>query len=544
MGQEECEVCGKRVYLMERLSVENHIFHRTCFKCHTCSTQLKPGSYEFDQNTDQFYCRSHYRELLRQRTVKRTMEQRGLTSPEGEREEALQGPKRKKKVSDSGSDEGGEDDALKIAVPRTIVKGGSKGAVGDDTKSEENEATPTQAVLATPTDVSRQESAKIRSGLPTLLKSLAAAKQKTEQNGITSSPSPSPSPTSPSSPAKKEGDEQKREVVLSRPSQLGDGAPAATSEAQNSKSSEVGARSGRTGDIAALPTKPLPPVTSAHLATGKTGSVGVKVQVPVTVSPEQKLPGKQLSGQQVQVTVDREKEKKLEAEREKREREAREREARERERERERKEQEAKREKERERKEQEAKREKERERREQEVKREKEKREQESKKERERERKEHEVKRERERKEQEAKRQKERERKEQEARREKERRDQEVKRERERERREQEAKRERERKEQEAKEREREREEKERERQRKAAESDNKESVPIKPPRRRTRKAQAVATPTESETAPEKVHEAGGQLAIFSCYLFLIFAVVLYSLSFGAYKLYVTLWQN
>ena len=172
MGQEECESCGQRVYLMERLAAENHIFHRACFKCQICSTHLKPGSYEYDLNTDQFYCRTHYRELLRHRSVKRTMEQRGLTMEEKETE--VHSPKRKKKF------------ATTAFVPEQGTKSGEGSPVKTKPSLPSNnrtdalqgvglQATPT---VATPTDISREDSEKIRGELPSLLKALAGEKGK------------------------------------------------------------------------------------------------------------------------------------------------------------------------------------------------------------------------------------------------------------------------------------------------------------------------------------------------------------------------------
>lgn len=79
MGMECCEECGERVFLMERLGVENRVFHRTCFKCSTCRCKLKAGSYEYDTHTDKFYCRQHYREALRTQTITRAMAERGLS---------------------------------------------------------------------------------------------------------------------------------------------------------------------------------------------------------------------------------------------------------------------------------------------------------------------------------------------------------------------------------------------------------------------------------------------------------------------------------
>ena len=168
MGQEECESCGKRVYLMERLAIENHVFHRTCFKCYSCSTQLKLGSYEFDGVSNQFYCRTHHRDLLRHRTAKRTIDERNLASPTGGDDEGAE-PKRKR---GSDSHVGSHDDDSKVVNSTTsdTETPTTAGRHGD---------IETTKVLATPTDVSRQESSRIRSELPSLLKTLATAKQDT-----------------------------------------------------------------------------------------------------------------------------------------------------------------------------------------------------------------------------------------------------------------------------------------------------------------------------------------------------------------------------
>ena len=78
MGMEQCADCGQRVFLMERLGVENRVFHRNCFNCSKCRIRLKAGSYEYDAATDKFYCRQHYREALRTQTIRRSMIARGM----------------------------------------------------------------------------------------------------------------------------------------------------------------------------------------------------------------------------------------------------------------------------------------------------------------------------------------------------------------------------------------------------------------------------------------------------------------------------------
>ena len=51
-----CRLCDKKVFLMERLTVESKLFHRICFKCSVCGIQLKTSTYEYDRATGLFYC--------------------------------------------------------------------------------------------------------------------------------------------------------------------------------------------------------------------------------------------------------------------------------------------------------------------------------------------------------------------------------------------------------------------------------------------------------------------------------------------------------
>ncbi|XP_010885225.2 protein-methionine sulfoxide oxidase mical3b isoform X4 [Esox lucius] len=55
-----CFFCGKRVYVMERLSAEGLFFHRSCFQCDHCSATLRQASYAFDRPSGKFYCKPHY----------------------------------------------------------------------------------------------------------------------------------------------------------------------------------------------------------------------------------------------------------------------------------------------------------------------------------------------------------------------------------------------------------------------------------------------------------------------------------------------------
>eukprot|EP01087_Luapelamoeba_hula_P001011 TRINITY_DN1076_c0_g1_i2.p1 TRINITY_DN1076_c0_g1~~TRINITY_DN1076_c0_g1_i2.p1 ORF type:complete len:1930 (-),score=528.69 TRINITY_DN1076_c0_g1_i2:16-5805(-) len=57
-----CEVCSKRVYLTERISVEGKIFHNTCFRCNQCKNVLKPGNYASNEGV--YYCKPHFKQLF------------------------------------------------------------------------------------------------------------------------------------------------------------------------------------------------------------------------------------------------------------------------------------------------------------------------------------------------------------------------------------------------------------------------------------------------------------------------------------------------
>ena len=157
MGMENCDACGQRVFLMERLSVEGHVFHRSCFKCFTCKCLLKPGSYEHDSKGDLFYCRPHYREAIRQSTLKRTMQQRGLLN---------------------------EDEANK--EPTDVKR--KKDQPPSDTASAESN----QSVSSPTRNITREESQKIKAALPGLLKSLAGNKQETKDSEGSSDSKESP----------------------------------------------------------------------------------------------------------------------------------------------------------------------------------------------------------------------------------------------------------------------------------------------------------------------------------------------------------------
>ncbi|CAL8099909.1 unnamed protein product [Calicophoron daubneyi] len=60
----QCYVCGKRLYLVERLMAFGLFFHRHCFRCSICGMQLQPDKATcvratLPDETDKFFCPSH-----------------------------------------------------------------------------------------------------------------------------------------------------------------------------------------------------------------------------------------------------------------------------------------------------------------------------------------------------------------------------------------------------------------------------------------------------------------------------------------------------
>ncbi|XP_055712896.1 F-actin-monooxygenase Mical isoform X4 [Phlebotomus papatasi] len=60
---EICHFCKQKVYLMEKISAEGLVLHRSCLKCHHCHTNLRLGGYAFDRDSPDglFYCNQHFK---------------------------------------------------------------------------------------------------------------------------------------------------------------------------------------------------------------------------------------------------------------------------------------------------------------------------------------------------------------------------------------------------------------------------------------------------------------------------------------------------
>ncbi|NWW81196.1 XIRP2 protein, partial [Chaetorhynchus papuensis] len=56
---ETCKLCQQRVYPMERLVADKQNFHKSCFRCHHCGSQLSLGNYASLHG--KIYCKPHFK---------------------------------------------------------------------------------------------------------------------------------------------------------------------------------------------------------------------------------------------------------------------------------------------------------------------------------------------------------------------------------------------------------------------------------------------------------------------------------------------------
>ncbi|KAJ3153669.1 LIM domain and actin-binding protein 1 [Geranomyces michiganensis] len=59
----KCEACNKAVYLMEKVEIDNHTFHKTCLKCQHCKSTLKMGN--LAAMNGEYYCKPHFKQLFK-----------------------------------------------------------------------------------------------------------------------------------------------------------------------------------------------------------------------------------------------------------------------------------------------------------------------------------------------------------------------------------------------------------------------------------------------------------------------------------------------
>ncbi|NXT92684.1 XIRP2 protein, partial [Anhinga rufa] len=60
---ETCRLCQQRVYPMECLVADKQNFHKSCFRCHHCGSQLSLGNYASLHG--KIYCKPHFKQLFK-----------------------------------------------------------------------------------------------------------------------------------------------------------------------------------------------------------------------------------------------------------------------------------------------------------------------------------------------------------------------------------------------------------------------------------------------------------------------------------------------
>ncbi|KAL6013036.1 LIM domain-containing protein wlim1 [Asimina triloba] len=60
---QKCQACDKTVYLVDKLTADNRIFHKACFRCHHCKGTLKLGNYNSFEGV--LYCRPHFDQIFK-----------------------------------------------------------------------------------------------------------------------------------------------------------------------------------------------------------------------------------------------------------------------------------------------------------------------------------------------------------------------------------------------------------------------------------------------------------------------------------------------
>ncbi|KAG9440569.1 hypothetical protein H6P81_020734 [Aristolochia fimbriata] len=60
---QKCKVCDKTVYLVDKLTADNRIYHKACFRCHHCNGTLKLGNFNSFEGV--LYCRPHFDQLFK-----------------------------------------------------------------------------------------------------------------------------------------------------------------------------------------------------------------------------------------------------------------------------------------------------------------------------------------------------------------------------------------------------------------------------------------------------------------------------------------------
>ncbi|XP_022142675.1 LIM domain-containing protein WLIM1 [Momordica charantia] len=60
---QKCMACDKTVYLVDKLTADNRVYHKACFRCHHCKGTLKLSNYNSFEGV--LYCRPHFDQIFK-----------------------------------------------------------------------------------------------------------------------------------------------------------------------------------------------------------------------------------------------------------------------------------------------------------------------------------------------------------------------------------------------------------------------------------------------------------------------------------------------
>eukprot|EP00245_Coleochaete_scutata_P006134 TRINITY_DN202_c0_g1_i1.p1 TRINITY_DN202_c0_g1~~TRINITY_DN202_c0_g1_i1.p1 ORF type:complete len:195 (-),score=40.27 TRINITY_DN202_c0_g1_i1:567-1151(-) len=63
--QDKCHLCTKTVYPLEKVTVENQAYHKSCFKCYHGGCAISPSNYAALEG--RLYCKHHYSQLFKEK---------------------------------------------------------------------------------------------------------------------------------------------------------------------------------------------------------------------------------------------------------------------------------------------------------------------------------------------------------------------------------------------------------------------------------------------------------------------------------------------
>ncbi|KAJ3159969.1 LIM domain and actin-binding protein 1 [Geranomyces michiganensis] len=58
-----CSVCARPVYVVEKITLDSRVMHKTCLRCEYCNCQLKPGTVAAMDG--KYFCKPHFRQLFK-----------------------------------------------------------------------------------------------------------------------------------------------------------------------------------------------------------------------------------------------------------------------------------------------------------------------------------------------------------------------------------------------------------------------------------------------------------------------------------------------